>query len=170
MSEYTEILLSNDDSKKIEAATTIVNICDSRLTVDQIINAHNRIYAHSRSYDNRINKVPQHFYRQIFLLSTLLKINVNMYIAIMKAINEAGFHINLRIFLQTYKYDIYGIPHKVGFNTGYGKEYCIEAYKILLAFCNFDVNCLDMPNDVKQRVEEYRLKLYPPCLTKRAIK
>ena len=167
---HTEILLCEDTSQedKIRAANVVMQICNFHLSVEKILQVHSHIKNCQRHYNSISLWCLRNVYRRPgFLFNTLLNTNVDLYIAIILALNEDRNAIAFKDVMQSYgKYN-----YKIGYNSGYGKEYCINVYSKLLDYHNFDVTDLNMPDDIKEEIKKRSLHKYPKSiLTKRAVK
>lgn len=168
----TEILLNKDTSidQKMQAANEISQNCSSRLTTEQILCAHQKIQDTYGEYEWRRKSHYKLLY--ISFLSTLLIINVNMYIAMILKTNDHSdfyyFYYGVLPFCkvtQNTKIQITYREWDTSINT-FGHHY----FKELLNYHDFDISNIDMFEDSKANIQHRRSEIYGGKFTKAAIK
>lgn len=158
--DETKILLGNtsNEEERFQAATSIINSYGLCLQSNQILKAFQKI---RRESDYR----EEDMQRCIFLLVELLNININMYIAIMLALNDCYFKPLWLTDLKVLNYDgdkRIDITHLEYNVTGL----CCE----LLNYYDFDLGSVVIHYSNKKFIQEYRDNKYGGKMTKPAIK
>lgn len=155
----TQILLSDatNDKEKIEAVTNIITYHELHLEQEQILRAFQIL---RDGYIYRGNKT---FRLAIctFLLNNLLSININMYIALILALNDNFDPYNLLFFVDD------AAPESLIHCHGYGS---VELYCSLLDHYEFDVSEFYFNKEFEQKIQDYRATKYGGKLTKPAMK
>lgn len=159
---YTKILLDirTCDEERQKVITNIITTCNFALTTEQILLAYDEIRK------RKLYQWEEHIHT---LLNTLLNINKNMYVAIILALCNKLYPLNL---INLLNFDIVSLS----FVSGIGKndnnlyssfQLCCE----LLNYYEFDVsNIQHIPEEYKQLIQEYRFNIYSGKLTKCANK
>jgi hypothetical protein len=140
---------------RFRAARDIRGICNEYLTVEEILNANEKVakLLLLQGYSYSITE-SKHF----VLLDNLLKNNVDMYIAIILAFNNKKNPVNVSCL--SFLIEIYETPRSSGFADDRNSSLFVTICKYLLDHYEFDVSIFDIPDNVKKSIEDYRRTRY----------
>lgn len=156
ITSFTQLLLSDSclDDEKIKVANILIYEYNLPLSCEQIISAHTKII--DEYYNGCENMDPEELIPLCqYLLETCLNTNINMYIAIILALNENLYIQNL-IYLINYVND-----KIVGLGMDYNNDhYSMHIFKLLLSYRKFDISNLIMHDNNRKILEDYIVELY----------
>lgn len=158
---WTETLLKNDinEEERYQTAQVIINNYNLFLNVEQILIAFQKIREYIKSVIYRKNIA---YNNRLFLMSKLLDQNINLYTAIILALNS-DFSPSSLYFLIVFNH---GEPDTIGVAI-----YCVgNAFIELLNYYDFSIDDFQISDKIKQKIIEHRNKIYGGRSIKSAVK
>lgn len=156
----TQILLSDtsSDEEKNQAAINIIMSYELCLKPEQILRAFQDVHKHIYGIKCIQN---ERLYGYTFMFNALLNTNINMYIAIILALNNK-FDSYL-LLLNT----IYDIRSNLKIRCDH---WTVDLYCRLLNYYEFDVSEFYFDKELERKIQDYRTTKYGGKLTKPAMK